>query len=199
MSRIYALAAMLVAMPAWGQNSGANTAVTSLPEIRRIYVSELTGAQADEMRSLLISSLAATKLFLLTDNPDRADAIVKGAADDHAFIDTHDIQEGIGSRQNSGGYGSSSAKSSSRLGGGYGGLSISDSKSYHSRERKHEAYAALRLCNRDGDVIWSTTQESQGAKFRGASADVAAKVAKQLALDTERARRDGSIDPSSTR
>ena len=26
--------------------------------------------------------------------------------------------------------------------------------------------------NKDGDVIWSTTQESLGAKFRGASADV---------------------------
>jgi len=32
-------------------------------------------------------------------------------------------------------------------------------------------------------VIWSTTQESPGAKFRGASADVAAKIAHQLIID----------------
>jgi hypothetical protein len=49
--------------------------------------------------------------------------------------------------------------------------------------------AAVRLVNRDGDVIWSTTQESGGAKFRGASADVAAKVVKQLLADIDAARR----------
>jgi hypothetical protein len=57
------------------------------------------------------------------------------------------------------------------------------------QERKHEASASVRLVNRDGDVIWSTTQESQGAKFRSASADVAEKIARQLSQDLERARR----------
>jgi len=42
--------------------------------------------------------------------------------------------------------------------------------------------------NKDGDVIWSTTQESNGAKFRGASADVADKITKQLEADYQRAR-----------
>ena len=56
-------------------------------------------------------------------------------------------------------------------------------------ERKHEAMAAVRLINTDGDVIWSTTQESLGAKFKGASADVADKVVKQLLADIERSRR----------
>jgi len=66
---------------------------------------------------------------------------------------------------------------------------VGENESHHIKERKHEAYAAVRLCNRDGDVLWSTTQESLGAKFRSASADVAAKVAKQLTLDVDRARR----------
>jgi hypothetical protein len=43
--------------------------------------------------------------------------------------------------------------------------------------------------NKDGDVIWSTTQESLGGKFRGASADVADKITRQLTADYERARR----------
>jgi hypothetical protein len=47
----------------------------------------------------------------------------------------------------------------------------------------------VRLCNKDGDVLWSTTQESQGAKFRSASADVAAKIAHQLTLDVDKAQR----------
>jgi len=46
----------------------------------------------------------------------------------------------------------------------------------------------LRKGGKDGDVLWSTTQESLGAKFRGASADVAAKIAHQLTIDYDRAR-----------
>jgi hypothetical protein len=49
--------------------------------------------------------------------------------------------------------------------------------------------ASVRLVSRDGDVIWSTTQESKGAKFRGSSADVADKVVRRLTEDYERARK----------
>jgi hypothetical protein len=49
--------------------------------------------------------------------------------------------------------------------------------------------ASVRLVKKDGDVIWSTTQESNGAKFHGASADVAEKITKQLIADYARARR----------
>jgi hypothetical protein len=38
-------------------------------------------------------------------------------------------------------------------------------------------------------VIWSTTQESMGGKFRGSSADVADKVTRKLVEDYERARK----------
>ena len=192
MTRRYVILACLWAAQAQGQTSGADAAVTSLPEVRRVYVSELTGTQADQLRSLLISSLAATKLFVLTDNEERADAVLKGAADDHAFVDSHDIQEGLGIRENASKY--SGGSSYSGRTGSAGGLGLTDSQSHHSKERKHEAYAALRLCNKDGDVIWSTTQESQGAKFRGASADVAAKVARQLTLDMERSQRGAASD-----
>jgi len=76
-----------------------------------------------------------------------------------------------------------------RASGISGGNALSENDSHHSRERKHEAYASVRLCNKDGDVLWSTTQESLGGKFRGASADVAAKIAHQITLDYQRARR----------
>ena len=39
-----------------------------------------------------------------------------------------------------------------------------------------------------GDVIWSTTQESGGGKFRGAMADVADKITRQLVGDVNKAR-----------
>ena len=68
-------------------------------------------------------------------------------------------------------------------------MSVGEWESEHSTERRHEAIAAVRLVNKDGDVIWSTTQESLGAKFRGASADVAEKITTRLKEDFDKARR----------
>jgi hypothetical protein len=172
----------------YAQKSGTDSTpvVTSLLDIKRIYVAPLIGGVgAASLRELLMTSLDSSKLFVMTDNPDRADAILKGAADDQTFTDTFDMDEGLAARQSLG-VGSSKTRS---VAGGFGGVSIGDHESRHTKERKHEAYATVRLCNRDGDVLWSTTQESLGGKFRGASADVAAKVAHQLTLDMDRARR----------
>ncbi len=169
------------------QKSGADSGPESLLQVRRVYVAQLSGgAQADALRELIIASLDGTKLFILTDNVDRADAILKGAADDHTFTDTFDSEDSLNSRENGGKSGSSNQYS--RSSGINLGLSVGENESHHIKERKHEAYAAVRLCSKDGDVLWSTTQESLGAKFRGASADVAAKVARQLTLDMDRAR-----------
>ena len=175
------------------QKPAAEPAVSGLLQVKRIYVAQLTGGPtADTLRELIISGIDSQKLFLLTDNPDRADAVLKGAADEHAFEDTFDSNEGVSTRQSGGK--SSGTSAMSRSSGIYAGLSASDVESHHIKERKHEAYAAVRLCNLEGDVLWSTTQESLGAKFRGAGADVADKIARQLSLDVERARR--AADPT---
>src|SRR5262249_61418860 len=81
------------------------------------------------------------------------------------------------------------SKGTSKSRGDYGGISLGESESEHSADRRHEAIAAVRLVNKDGDVIWATTQESLGAKFRGASADVAEKITLKLKEDYEKARR----------
>lgn len=185
------IAAVLLGSLAQAQGLAADSATTSLPEVKRIFVAALVGSEAEALRELIIASLDSTRLFILTDNPDRADAILKGAADDHVFTDTHDMEDGISTRQSGGKSGSSTT--TSRAGSGFAGISISEHEAHHSKERKHEAYASVRLCSTNGDVLWSTTQESQGAKFKGASADVAAKVARQLTLDMEKARRSAAV------
>ena len=63
-------------------------------------------------------------------------------------------------------------------------MGTSDS-SVHT-ETINEARIAIRLVNPDGDVIWTSTQESKGAKYKGASADVADKCVKQLIRDVEK-------------
>jgi len=156
-----------------------------LREVRRVYVDRLTGGEtAAQMRDILISTLEAARLFVLTENQERADAILRGAAEDLVFTDVHSSSDSIDARAN---FGSGRASSSSR--GSYGGVGAGQNESEHSSERRHEAIASVRLVAKDGDVIWSTTQESLGAKFRGASADVADKIAARLKEDFEKARK----------
>jgi hypothetical protein len=163
-------------------------AITQLGQVQRIYVEPLTGtAGAQALRELIIASLNSTKLFVLTDNPQRADATLKGAADDKAFEDTFDSDTSLSGRSGAGIYGLTGR--STKSSGGYGAESSAQRESHRIKERKHEAYATVRLCNNVGDVIWSTTQESLGAKFHGASADVAAKIARQLTIDFDASRR----------
>jgi hypothetical protein len=163
--------------------------------VKRVYVDRLTGGEtAAQMRDLLITALQGTKLFVLTENADRADAFLRGAAEDLIYTDDFQSSEGVhataglgDSAANSEGTsvkGTGSHVSSSRS--GRLNLGFGDDDSVNMKERKHEALATVRLVNKDGDVIWSTTQESNGAKFRGASADVAEKITRQLVAEYER-------------
>jgi hypothetical protein len=196
---VLAACAFLASLRAHSQSStGAADSVDSLLAVRRIYVGPLSGgAQATALRDLIIASLDSTKLFVLTDKEERADAVLKGAADDKTFTDTYDTYSGVSGRDSLG-KSSTGTSLAARASGITGGNALSENDSHHSRERKHEAYATVRLCNKDGDVLWSTTQESLGGKFRGASADVAAKIAHQITLDYERARRADSPAAAAT-
>ena len=168
--------------------------------IRRIHVQKLTGGEtAEQIRDMIISCLQRSGLFVLTENPDRADAVLKGSAEDLIYNETHDTRDGISTR---GSLSLGSSRSSSRY---RRGLSLSASggedEARRTVERKHEATAAVRLVNAEGDIIWSTVQESSGAKFRGASVDVADKITKQLINDLRRLKslfaRDTRIEPVS--
>jgi hypothetical protein len=159
---------------------------TGLTEIRRLYIDKFGGGEtAAQLRDMVIASLQRARLFVVTENPERADAVMRGSGEDLVFTDTFQSGESIGGR-----IGLNAAAGRSRYERESAGLTggVTASESTRIVERKHEAAASIRIVNRDGDVIWSTTQESQGAKFRGASADVAEKVTRQLVDDLERVR-----------
>src|SRR5580658_10522773 len=79
--------------------SGARAQEDLLPQlltVKRVYVDRLTGGEtAAQMRDLIIASLQNSKLFVLTENPDRADAFVHGAAEDLIYTDDFQSSEGI--------------------------------------------------------------------------------------------------------
>jgi hypothetical protein len=165
-------------------------ATEHLSKVHRIYIAILTGGDAAlQLRDLLMTSLHNSKQFVITEDEDKADATLKGAGDDDVFTDTFQSSEGINAHTQMGagsseGLRNYSSSSSNRS----GALSIGENDSRRDEVRKHEAIATVRLVSKDGDVIWSATAESLGAKFMGASADVADKIAKRLVTDFKAAK-----------
>jgi hypothetical protein len=161
-----------------------------LATIHRIYVEQLGGGPtSDQMRDMIIAALQNSGLFVITENKERADAVLKGSSDDHIYTEDHNTNDSVGVHANTGG----SSGSRSTLGSGVNeshtaGAGISENESSHIQERRHEAAASIRLVDIDGDVVWSTTQESSGGKFRGAMADIADRIARQLITATRKAR-----------
>jgi hypothetical protein len=155
-----------------------------LLKIKRLHVDRLAGGDtAVQIRDMLIGQLQASRLFIVTENPERADTFLRGSAEDLIFTEAFSSNESLTARSQLG-----SARNSGTTRPGLG-FTVGEQESLRTTERKHEAMAAVRLVNKEGDVIWSTIQESTGAKFQGASADVASKVTRVLMDDFARARK----------
>ncbi|MGA2856201.1 MAG: hypothetical protein ABSE40_04995 [Candidatus Sulfotelmatobacter sp.] len=162
-----------------------------LLKVKRIYVDSFgDDIISKELQSMIVSSLVATKRFKVTENRERADAILKGVALEKTSQELHAYGEatsvggasGGGNSSISGGGGTISGSSS----GGFVAQHMGTSDSSVNTETINEARVAIRLVNPEGDVIWTSTQESKGAKYKGASADVADKCVKQLLRDVEK-------------
>ena len=178
------LAAVLLAWP--GDPPEEEAPGARLLRVKRLYIDRFGGGEgAAQIRDMVIASLQRTGLFVITENPERADAVLRGSAEDLVFTDVFQSGEAAGARSNA-----ASGRGASTRSRVYGalGAGVTESESIRIQERKHEASASVRIVARDGDVLWSTTQESQGAKFRSASADVADRITRQLLADLDRIR-----------
>ena len=184
-------ALILVSLVLRAQSPVVDESLAQLAKVHRVYVDLLTGGESSlKLRDLLITSLQSTKVFIITENQEKADATLKGTGQDTAFTETFQSSENVNGRSSlSLPLGNSSnSRLSNRTSTGSG---VGENESRRTEERKHEAIATVRLVSKDGDVLWSTTQESPGGKFLGAAADVADRVAKKLAADVRVARHEG--------
>jgi len=164
-----------------------------LAKVRRIYIDILTGGdEALKIRDLLMTSLQGSKQFIITEDEEKADATLKGSGDDQVFTDSFQSSDGINAHSQIGGGNSAGTRNYASTSSNHNAaLSIGETESRRTEERKHDAIATVRLV-KDGDVIWSTTAESLGGKFMGASADVADKIAKRLVADYKAAKKGPS-------
>ncbi len=168
---------------------------TELLTVKRIYVDQFGDDPiSKQLQGMVINALAESKRFIITENKDKADAVLKGtglektAQELHAIGDSTSVATASGgehgeiSGQVSNGTGSIDGSSS----GGFMARKLGTSDSQASTETVNDARLAVRLVSTDGDVIWTTTKESHGAKYKGASADVADQIVKQLIHDLDK-------------
>ena len=154
--------------------------------VKTVYVDPLNGKSgALKIRDMLIGSLHRTGLFVITEDQEQADAFLRGSAEDLIYSDYYRSYEGLRVR----GSASSSEREPGESEFRSGSFGVGDIQNSSRRERKHEAVAAIRLVLRSGEVIWSTTKESPGGKYKGSALDVADKVAKDLAAAYDRAEK----------
>jgi curli biogenesis system outer membrane secretion channel CsgG len=173
------------------QNPCASAVVSGKPlsQIKRIFVESFGDDPiSKEMQSMVVDSLTNSNMFAVTEDRSKADAILKGSTLEKSSQEAHSYSDstavGTLSGSSSGSlhgsvpgtiHGSSSAS--------IGGTNMAAATSTSSVTTTNDARASVRLVNSDGDVIWTTTQESKGAKYKGASADVADRIVKQLIWD----------------
>jgi hypothetical protein len=168
------------------------TVVTSgkaLSQVKRIYVESLGDDPiSKDMQAMIVDSLVNSKVLAVTENRDKADAILKGSAlektsqEAHSYSDSTAVGTLHGSSSGSM-YGTVPGTISGSSSASVNGTHMADATATSSVSTVNDARASVRLVNTDGDVIWTTTQESKGAKYKGASADVATKIVKQLIWD----------------
>jgi hypothetical protein len=169
----------------------------TLETIKRVYVEDMGSAPPSVMmRDMIVASLSSSGAFLITEDKDHADAILRGSTMDELYSEQHHSSDNISVGTHTGSSESYSDRYDHTSTQKQGGLNIGQNESSQSNERKHEASASVRLVNRQGDVIWSTTQESGGGKFKSASADVAEKILRKLSEDVQKARLAASANLS---
>jgi curli biogenesis system outer membrane secretion channel CsgG len=162
-----------------------------LAKVKRIYVEnfgdDLLSKQAQAM---VIDALTKTHKFIVTEKKENADAILKGTGLEKTSQELHATSEatsvGGAAGSHSGSINGSNGSLSGSSSGGFVAKSGGIADSQASTETINDARMVVRLVSSDGDVLWSTTQESKGAKYKGASADVAEKIIKQLMWDLEK-------------
>ena len=158
-----------------------------LLHVRRIYVDSFgDDSISKELQSALITALTNTGRFIVTENKDKADAILRGAGLEKTSQELHSHSEGTAVGTGGGGFNANVSGGTGSASGGWIAHTAATEDSNTSTETINDARAAVRLVDPDGDVIWTTTQESKNSKYTSSTADVADRIVKQLLRDIEK-------------
>lgn len=168
----------------------------TLLSAKRIYVESFGDDTINRtLQAMVMDAIGNSKRFIITENKEKADLLLKGSSLEKTTQEMHALASstsvggaaGGGSSQVSGQANSVGATVSGSSQGGFVARKLGISDSQASVDTVNDARASVRLISKDGDMVWSTTQESKGSKYKGATADVADKIVKQLMRDLAKA------------
>jgi curli biogenesis system outer membrane secretion channel CsgG len=149
----------------------------ALTSVKRIYVESFgTDADSRQIQAIVVTALVDSKRFVVTENKDRADAILRGEAVEHRSQEVHAYNEGTGV----GVGGAAAVVNSGGAAAVASGESLKANDSTLDTETVTDASVSIRLVSSDGDVLWATTQHSPGGKYEGAGASAAHACVKDL-------------------
>jgi hypothetical protein len=183
-------------LPVTPQNTQATSQLDTeltdkLLKAKRVYLDSFGDDAINKaLQAMVLDALRASKRFIVTENKEKADLIMKGAALEKTTLESHALGSATSVASAAGGHSASISGTAGSISGSSSGgfvaqhMGITDSQA--SVETINDARVAVRLVSNDGDVVWSTTQESKGGKYKGAMADAADKIVRQLLRDIEK-------------
>ena len=180
-------------------NAEANASVlnSKLLTVTRIYVDDFgSDPISKSIQAMVVNSISDSKRFIITENKEKADAVLKGTALEKTSQEFHSLNDSAAAATSHGAHHGEVSGSFVNGTGSISGSAVAADDSTASTETIDDARVAVRLVAADGDVIWSTTKESRGAKYKGASADVADKVVKQLMQDLDKLKTAAGSKPN---
>lgn len=169
--------ALMAAGAAWSQEKLKETAPPPEPaanprllQVKRVCVQNFgDDALGVQVREMVIAKLFESKRFSLTENCEKAEFALKGTVIEKGEFSQRGEQEGAS---------------------GIGGERL------YSTDQKKHATVTLRLVDKDGEILWASSQESTGGKTKGAIADAADRAVRKFLRDIERAEKQNSASPA---
>lgn len=161
-------AILLTSSLAWPQQKPSSAVRTGpevnmqLLQVKRICVHNFGGDTLGfQVQEMIIAKLYAAKRFSLTEDCERADYVLKGSVTERDETTQQSESEGVA------------------------GIHTSNS----STQRKQQSVITLRLVDKDGEILWATSEESSGGKTKGAIGMAVQQAVRQLLREIERAEK----------
>ncbi|MBI4466573.1 MAG: hypothetical protein HY656_03990 [Acidobacteria bacterium] len=178
---------LLMSAPVSPQGASSQEAddYSRLLGIKRLCVEKLAGDEAGQAREMAFASLFAAKRFVLTENCEKADAVLKGSVSEtreqrlRAEGEGVEFGRAVGVASVSGGSGSAAV----------GAARGASGENLVSAETLSQASVTLRIVDKEGEVIWAHTEENKGAKTKTPVAFALDRAVKKLLRDRERAQK----------
>ncbi|MBI3404755.1 MAG: hypothetical protein HY046_04795 [Acidobacteria bacterium] len=160
-----------------------------IAQIKRVCIQRFgEDALGFQVQEMVIARLFESKRFSLTENCDKADYVLKGTITERSDRISRSESEGIGFEARASGseWDRSGGDSAARTARGNAHENLSSS------EVKVQAAVTLRVVDKDGEILWATSQESAGGKAKGAIGDAAERAVRRLLRDIERAEKEAA-------